>query len=443
MSSKQDPDETKPGGSDSPTPNAKLDPDATAAQSPDEARKSIQTSRRQFIGPYKILQKIAEGGMGAVYMAEQEEPIRRRVALKVIKAGEDLEQIVTRFEAERQALALMNHPNIARVFDGGQTKDGAPYFAMELVNGVPFTDYCDNNKLTIYERLRLFIPVCKAVQHAHQKGIIHRDLKPSNVLVAMYDGEAVPKVIDFGLAKATDQQGRLTDKTMFTEFGQVLGTFEYMSPEQAELNQLDVDTRTDIYSLGVMLYELLTGSTPLDRQTLGQNALLKILEIIREREPPRPSTRMSESGEAAGGVSMQRQIQPSRLQQILRGELDWIVMKALEKDRTRRFETASDFAEDIRRFLENDPVLARPPSVGYKLRKALFKHRVAFSTASLFVATVLILLGVVTNLYFEADELAKENAGFVVEREERILELDEANKKKDSLIQENDGTYCK
>lgn len=247
------------------------------------------------IGPYKLLQQIGEGGMGVVYMAEQKEPVSRRVALKIIKPGMDSRQVIARFEAERQALAMMDHPNIAKVLDAGTTAEGAPYFVMELVQGIPLTKYCDQNKLSISERLGLFIPICQAVQHAHQKGIIHRDLKPSNVLVCLYDGRPVAKVIDFGLAKALQQQTKLTDKTMFTEFGQVVGTLQYMSPEQAEMNQLDVDTRTDIYSLGVMLYELLTGSTPIDQETLKQQAILQVLATIREKEPPRPSVRLGSS----------------------------------------------------------------------------------------------------------------------------------------------------
>ena len=312
------------------------------------------------IGPYKLLQKIGEGGMGAVWMAQQEKPVKRRVALKLIKPELASDEFIARFEAERQALSMMDHPNIARVLDAGTSEQGEPYFVMELIKGVPINKYCDQNKLNIDERLELFVPVCKAVQHAHQKGVLHRDLKPNNVLVTLYDGKPVAKVIDFGLAKAIDHTHQLTDKTMFTEFGKVVGTLQYMSPEQAEMSALDVDTRTDIYSLGVMLYELLTGSPPLDRQTLGQNALLQVLALIRETEPPRPSDRLSSSGDLITGISEQRQIAPTRLRQILRGELDWVVMKALEKDRTRRYETASGFADDIERYLTNDPVLARP-----------------------------------------------------------------------------------
>ena len=366
-------------------------------ESTKDSRTEVSAKERKQIGPYKILQKIAEGGMGAVYMAQQNEPIKRRVALKLIKAGRDTEQIIARFDAERQALAMMDHANIARIFDAGTTEEGSPYFVMELVNGVPLTEYCDRNKLSIRERLELFVPVCKAVQHAHTKGIIHRDLKPSNVLVALYDGVAVPKVIDFGLAKATEHQLALTDKTMFTEFGQIVGTIQYMSPEQAEMNQLDIDTRTDVYSLGVMLYELLTGSTPLDEQTMKEQALLKVLELIREKEPPRPSTRLSSIGESATSVSRQRKIATSKLQQILKGELDWIVMKALDKDRTRRYETANRFADDIQRFLEDREVLARPPSRWYRLSKFVKKNVAAVATAALFAAVLVAATAVSIN----------------------------------------------
>ena len=357
---------------------------------PAEGEKKLDSLNldSKYVGNFKLLQQIGEGGMGSVWMADQEKPVRRRVALKVIKAGMDSKQVIARFEAERQALAMMDHQNIAKVLDAGMTDDGRPYFAMELVQGIPITQYCDKNKLTPDERLELFVPICHAIQHAHQKGIIHRDLKPSNVLVTLYDGKPVPKVIDFGLAKALQHQFKLTDKTMFTEFGQVVGTLQYMSPEQAEMNALDVDTRTDIYSLGVMLYELLTGSTPLDKQTLSQNAMYQLLQVIKEKDPPRPSTRISESGDAITGISEQRKIAPTKLQQILRGELDWIVMKALEKDRTRRYETASGFADDIQRYLHNDTVRARPPSTSYRVRKFVTKNRGLVAT----VATIAVLL---------------------------------------------------
>ncbi len=406
------------------------------ADSRETPRKEAVESKRDQIGPYKILQKIAEGGMGAVFMAQQSEPIKRRVALKLIKAGRDTEQIIARFDAERQALAMMDHANIARIFDAGTTADGSPYFVMELVNGIPLTEYCDNNKLSIRERLELFVPVCKAVQHAHTKGIIHRDLKPSNVLVALYDGVPVPKVIDFGLAKATEHQLALTDKTMFTEFGQVVGTIQYMSPEQAEMNQLDIDTRTDVYSLGVMLYELLTGSTPLDDNTMKEQALLKVLELIRESEPPRPSTRLSGSGDVISGVSDQRRIEPSRLQKLLRGELDWIVMKSLEKDRTRRYETPNDFAQDISNFLNDEAVTARPPSRGYRLQKLIRKNRGLFY--SLGALASVLLAGVAVSTWFAvqanitANKLEESNEDLVEAntREQKARELAQANEQK-------------
>src|SRR5215218_4861793 len=306
------------------------------------------------IGPYKLLQQIGEGGMGTVFMAEQTRPVLRKVALKVIKPGMDSRQVVARFEAERQALAMMDHANIARVFDGGATEAGLPYFVMELVQGVPITKYCDDNRLTPRERLELFVPVCQAIQHAHTKGIIHRDIKPTNVLVTLYDGRPVPKVIDFGVAKAVDQ--KLTDRTLFTQYGTLVGTLEYMSPEQAEASGLGVDTRSDVYSLGVLLYELLTGSTPLTRTRLKEAAYAEVLRMIKEEEPPRPSTRLSDSGAALASISARRHREPASLTRLVRGELDWIVMKTLEKDRGRRYETASAFAADLRRYLNDEPV---------------------------------------------------------------------------------------
>jgi serine/threonine protein kinase/Tfp pilus assembly protein PilF len=319
------------------------------------------------IGPYKLLQQIGEGGMGVVYMAEQAEPVQRKVALKVIKPGMDSRQVIARFEAERQALAMMDHVNIARVLDAGATENGRPYFVMELVHGVPITKYCDDNRLTPRQRLELFVPVCHAIQHAHQKGIIHRDIKPSNVMVTLYDGKPVPKVIDFGVAKATEQ--KLTERTLFTQYGTMVGTLEYMSPEQAEMSALGVDTRSDIFSLGVLLYELLTGSTPLSSKRMKEAAYAEILRLIKEEEPPKPSTRLSDSGEALASISAQRHTEPAKLSKLMRGELDWIVMKTLEKDRSRRYETAKDIAADVQRYLDDEAVLACPPSAGYRLRK--------------------------------------------------------------------------
>jgi serine/threonine protein kinase/tetratricopeptide (TPR) repeat protein len=336
------------------------------------------------VGHYKLLQQIGEGGMGTVWMAEQTEPVRRRVALKLIKPGLDSAQVIARFEAERQALALMDHENIARVLDAGTTAQGRPYFVMELVHGIPLTKYCDEAQLSVRERLGLFVPVCRAVQHAHQKGIIHRDLKPSNILVTLHDGRPVPKIIDFGVAKATEQ--RLTDRTLFTHYGAIVGTPEYMAPEQAEMSGLGVDTRSDVYSLGVLLYELLTGSTPLERSRLKRAALDEVLRLIREEEPPRPSTRLSRSGEALATISARRRAEPAKLAGVLRGELDWIVMKCLEKDRTRRYETANGLARDVERYLTDEPVEACPPSAGYRLRKFARKYRTALATTVAFAA---------------------------------------------------------
>jgi serine/threonine protein kinase len=332
----------------------------------------VQERPCTVIGPYKLLERIGEGGMGTVWMAQQTEPVKRLVAVKLIKAGMDSRQVIARFEAERQALALMDHPNIARVLDAGTTGAGRPYFVMDLVKGVPITRYCDEHHLTPRQRLELFIAICQAVQHAHQKGVIHRDLKPSNVLVALYDGKPVPKVIDFGVAKAAGQV--LTDKTLVTGFGAVVGTPEYMSPEQATLDNQDVDTRSDVYSLGVLLYELLTGTTPLEHHRLKAVGLLEALRVIREEEAPTLSDRLSTTAELPA-VAANRGTEPAALTRLVRGELDWIVMKALEKDRARRYPTANAFAADLQRYLADEPVLACPPSAAYRFRKFARRYR--------------------------------------------------------------------
>jgi non-specific serine/threonine protein kinase/serine/threonine-protein kinase len=377
---------------------------------PDDPSRVIPDVR---IGPYRLLEKLGEGGMGTVWVAEQTEPVRRRVALKVIKAGMDSELILQRFEAERQALALMDHRSIATVLDAGSSETGLPYFVMELVNGVPITTYCDEQKTPVRERLKLFEAVCHAIQHAHQKGIIHRDIKPANVLVSTQDGEPVPKVIDFGVAKALHHQ-RLTDRPMYTEIGALVGTLEYMSPEQTELNTLDIDTRADVYALGVLLYVLLTGTTPLDAKRLRSAPISETLRLIREEDPPKPSARLTQSGESLPELAAQRHADPARLTREVRGELDWIVMKALEKDRTRRYEAASALARDVERYLHHQPVEAGPPTTRYRVTKFLRRHRVGALSAA--AGVVLLVAGAAVSTWQAVRAMrAERNAAAVSE----------------------------
>jgi len=353
--------------------------DGEAGNSTRTVHVAAAASTGTTIGPYSLLRELGEGGMGVVYQAQQREPIRRDVALKIIKPGMDSKQVIARFESERQALALMDHPNIARVFDAGTTAAGLPYFVMELVDGVPITRYCDSKRFTVAERITLMIPVCRAIQHAHQKGIIHRDLKPSNILVTEQDGKPVPKVIDFGLAKALGPQR--SDVTMMTNLGTVVGTLDYMSPEQADLVRQDADTRTDVYSLGAVLYELLTGTTPLERERLAEAGYVETLRRIRDEETPPPSSRVRNSASSAE-IAAQRRSDSARLPKLLHHELDWIAMKALEKDRARRYETANGMARDLERYLAGEPVEAAPPSTRYRLGKFVRKHRAALGAAA-------------------------------------------------------------
>ena len=379
--------------------------DAAQVLSAAESALEPEIPETKCIGPYKLLQKLGEGGYGVVYMAEQEQPIRRRVALKIIKLGMDTKNVIARFEAERQALALMDHPNIARVLDAGATETGRPYFVMELVYGVKITEYCDQNRVSMQERLELFIQVCNAVQHAHQKGIIHRDLKPSNIMVTMHDGVPVPKVIDFGIAKATEQ--RLTDKTLFTSYAQLMGTPAYMSPEQMELSGLNLDTRSDIYSLGVLLYELLTGRTPFDTTDLLKLGVEELRRTVREQEPLSPSAKLQTlNNEELTKTARMRRIEPPRLLSQLHGDLDWIVLKCLEKDRTRRYATANGLAMDIEHYLHEEPVLARPPSQLYRLQKLVRRNRMVFLFGA--AAAAALLLGtIISTMMFVREREAR------------------------------------
>jgi len=364
--------------------------------------QSAAVAPRSF-GPYRLLRLIGEGGMGEVWLADQAAPVRRQVALKVIKSGMDTAQVVARFEAERQALALMDHPAIATVYDGGSTPEGRPYFVMEHVKGEPITTYCDRHRLAMEDRLELFAQVCDGVQHAHQKGVIHRDLKPSNVLVAVQDDRPVPKIIDFGVAKATARQ--LTDQSFHTEFGAMVGTLEYMSPEQAEMGGLDIDTRTDVYALGVILYELLTGTLPFESTELRQAGILEIQRTIREKEPPRPSTRITRLGDASTAAAANRHTEPRRLASVLRGDLDWVTMRALEKDRTRRYQTVNALAAEVRRYLNHEPVAAGPPSAFYRAKKFVRRHRFGVAAAATLVA---LLCGFSVTMALQARRIALE-----------------------------------
>jgi eukaryotic-like serine/threonine-protein kinase len=399
--------------------------DPENASSPDTADRTLSTGASgsmaaSQIGSYRLLQVLGEGGMGEVWLAEQTKPIHRTVALKLIKTGMDTKAVVARFESERQALALMDHPNIARVFDAGATPEGRPYFVMEYVPGLPITEYCDKHRLTIAERLELFIQVCEGVQHAHQKAIIHRDLKPSNVLVVEQDNKAVPKIIDFGLAKATAQ--RLTDKTMFTELGMMLGTPEYMSPEQADQTEQNIDTRTDVYSLGIILYQLLVGMLPFEGQAARTGTLEAILRMIREQEPPKPSTKIRSLGDASNALAEKRQEEPRLFARHLRGELDWITMRALEKDRARRYSSPAELGADIQRHRNDEPVLAGPPSATYRASKFVRRHRFGVISAG---TVLLLLVAFAAAMAVQARRIAKERdrANHQAEVAERVTDF--------------------
>jgi len=384
------------------------------------------------IGPYKLLQQIGEGGFGVVYMAEQQEPVRRRVALKIIKPGMDTAEVIARFESERQALALMDHPSIARVIDAGATGSGHPYFVMELVKGVPITEFCDRNHLSPEARLKLFLDVCHAIQHAHHKGIIHRDIKPSNVMVTLHDGVAVVKVIDFGVAKATLQ--KLTERTLFTAYGQILGTPVYMSPEQAEMSGLDIDTRSDVYSLGVLLYELLTGTTPLEAGRLREAAYTEMLRLIREEEAPRPSARLSSLGDTGTVVAGNRGLDARRLTQLLAADLDWVVMKALEKDRNRRYDTPGGLAEDIERYLSHEAIQARPPSKTYRFKKLVQRNRAAVLTVA--VVAGALLAGTAVSTWQALRARRAERAALTAAHAEFVAAQAEREAKEEALARE-------
>ncbi|HAW00946.1 MAG TPA: serine/threonine protein kinase, partial [Verrucomicrobiales bacterium] len=401
-----------------------VDPNEQTKFSPETAPREGEGS---IIGRYKLLQNIGEGGCGVVYMAEQQTPVVRRVALKIIKLGMDTKQVIARFEAERQALAMMDHPNISKVLDAGATDNGRPFFVMELVRGVRITEFCDQQNLDTKERLNLFMDVCSAIQHAHQKGVIHRDIKPSNILVTMHDHKSVPKIIDFGIAKATQQ--RLTDKTLFTQFHQFIGTPAYMSPEQAQMSGLDVDTRTDIYSLGVLLYELLTGRTPLDAKELTKADYDEMRRRIREEEPIYPSTQLSSMNPAdLTTTATRRNTEPARLNRIMRGELDWIVMKALEKNRKRRYETATELALDVQRYLNLEPVKAAAPSSLYRFRKFARRNQAALITAAIILILLTVGSVVSTGLAIKAT-IAQRNADALAKKSQSAQELAELREK--------------
>ena len=399
-----------------------------------EASSLLDEQIGTVIGRYKLLEKIGEGGCGVVYMAEQQKPVRRRVALKIIKLGMDTKSVIARFEAERQALALMEHPNIARVLDAGATDKGRPFFVMELVRGFKITEYCDKNNLPMPQRLGLFIQVCQAIQHAHQKGLIHRDIKPSNILVTLHDGVPVPKVIDFGIAKAIDEP--LTDKTLFTSYAQLIGTPAYMSPEQAEMSGLDIDTRSDVYSLGVLLYELLTGKTPFDGQELVKSGVDNLRRTLREEEPARPSTMVTTmQGNELIATAERRRSEPVKLITALSGDLDWIVMKALEKDRQRRYQTANGMAMEVQRYLANEPVLARPPGRLYRFQKLVRRNKVIFAAGTAIAAALIIGLGISTVMFFRERE-ARKIADDATRRETQLREAAEQGRKNEMLLRQ-------